>query len=73
LANGNLLVAAPPISYFILMTGAFFVSDVWDTSIWYNQAMIFALAIQLVYYAYISKKKVNTKATFGQYFSGVYN
>ncbi len=73
LANGNLLIAGPPISYFILMTGAFFVSDVWDTSIWYNQAMIFALAIQLVYYTYINKKKVNTKATFTQYFSGVYN
>jgi O-antigen ligase len=73
LANGNLLIAAPPISYFILMTGAFFVSDVWDTSIWYNQAMIFALAIQLVYYPYINKKKIDTKATFGQYFSGIYN
>jgi O-antigen ligase len=73
LANGNLLIAAPPISYFILMTGAFFVSDVWDTSIWYNQAMIFALAIQLVYYTYINKRKINTKASFTQYFSGLYN
>ncbi len=68
LANGNLLIAATPISYFILMVGAFFVSDVWDTSIWYNQAMIFALAIQLVYYPYISKRKIDTRSGFGRYF-----
>jgi hypothetical protein len=53
------------------MTGAFFVSDVWDTSIWYNQAMIFALAIQLVYYPFIYKKKIDTGSGFGRYFSGI--
>lgn len=64
--TGNLLIAAPPISYLILMTAAFFVSDVWDTSIWYNLSMIFALTIQLVYYSYINKYKVNKNLSFAQ-------
>ncbi|MEO8710872.1 MAG: O-antigen ligase family protein [Parafilimonas sp.] len=66
LDKGNLLIAAPPISYFILMVAACFVSDVWDTSIWYNLSMVFALTIQLIYYYYINKKKVNTKISVGQ-------
>ncbi|HEY2725659.1 MAG TPA: O-antigen ligase family protein, partial [Parafilimonas sp.] len=64
--TGNLLIAAPPISYLILMVAACFVSDVWDTSIWYNLSMIFALTIQLVYYPYINKKRVNPKMSFGE-------
>lgn len=65
--TGNLLLAAPPISYLILMIAACFVSDVWDTSIWYNLSMIFALSIQLLYKDYISKKnKVFRHTTFGQ-------
>lgn len=64
--KGNLLIAAPPISYLILMIAACFVSDVWDTSIWYNLSMVFALAIQLVYNEYINKKKINPKITFAQ-------
>lgn len=64
--KGNLLIAAPAISYLLLMIAACFVSDVWDTSIWYNLSMIFALAIQLVYPQYIKKKKVNTNLTVGQ-------
>lgn len=69
--TGNLLLAAPPISYLILMIAACFVSDVWDTSIWYNLSMIFALSIQLVYKDYISKKnKVLNKVTLGQSVAG---
>lgn len=64
--TGNLIIAAPPISYLLLMIAACFVSDVWDTSIWYNLSMVFALSIQLVYPAYISKKKVNTSLSLGQ-------
>ena len=72
LAKGDLTLAGPPISYLLLMISACFVSDVWDTSIWYNLSMIFALTIQLVYYPYINKRKIDTKGTFAQYFSGVY-
>jgi O-antigen ligase len=64
--SGNLLIAAPPISYLVLMVAACFVSDVWDTSIWYNLSMIFALTIQLVYYPSINKRKVNKKISFAQ-------
>ncbi|MEP6466864.1 MAG: O-antigen ligase family protein [Parafilimonas sp.] len=64
--TGNLLIAAPPINYMVLMVAACFVSDVWDTSIWYNLSMIFALAIQLVYYQYIDKKKVDRKISLGE-------
>lgn len=70
LDKGNLLIAAPSISYLLLMVAACFVSDVWDTSIWYNLSMIFALAIQLVYPKYITKKGVNTNISLGQAIAG---
>ena len=60
----NLLIAAPGISYFILMFSAIFVSNVWGTPIWYNQSLIFALSIQLVYSSYINKRRVNTFSSF---------
>ena len=50
LEKKNLVIAAPAISYLILMVAAFFISDIWDTAIWYNLSMVLALAIQLVYY-----------------------
>ena len=64
--TGNLLIAAPPASYLVLMIAACFVSDIWDTSIWYNLSMILTLAIQLVYSQYVSKKKVDTKISVGE-------
>lgn len=67
-ATNNLVIAAPGISYLILMVAACFISDVWDTAIWYNLSVIFALAIQLVYYQYINKKNIDTKASFASYF-----
>ena len=67
LKKGNLLIAAPPISYLILMIAACFISDIWDTAIWYNLSMVFALTIQLVYYQYINKKHIDTKASFAHY------
>jgi O-antigen ligase len=62
----DLLLAAPGLSYVILMIAAFFISDVWDTAIWYNMSIILALAIQLLYPKYINKKRVNTKLSFEQ-------
>jgi O-antigen ligase len=55
-----LLLAAPVISYFIIIFANMFVSNVWGTPSWYNMSLIFAIAIQTVYPAYIRKKKVNT-------------
>jgi hypothetical protein len=49
------------------MIAACFVSDIWDTAIWYNMSLVFALAIQLVYYQYINKRKVNTQASFAYF------
>jgi O-antigen ligase len=62
----DLLLAAPGLSYVVLMIAAFFISDVWDTAIWYNISVIFALAIQLLYPKYINKKRVNKKLSFQQ-------
>jgi O-antigen ligase len=70
--TGNLLIAAPPIGYLVLMVAACFVSDIWDTSIWYNLSMIFALSIQLVYEKYLSTRGVNTKITLGQAIANPY-
>ena len=72
LDKGNLLIAAPAISYLLLMIAACFVSDVWDTSIWYNLSMIFALAVQLVYSKYIEKKRINTRITLNQAIAAQY-
>ena len=60
----NLLLAAPFISYFIIMFANLFVSNVWGTPSWYNMSLIFALSIQILYPAYINKRRVST-------FSGV--
>ena len=66
LEKNKLVIAAPAISYLILMVAAIFISDIWDTAIWYNLSIILALAIQLVYYQYINKRKINTKLTFAE-------
>jgi hypothetical protein len=64
LQKQNLLLAAPAISYLILMIAAIFISDIWDTAIWYNMSIIFALAIQLLYYPYTSKRRIDTFSSF---------
>ncbi len=56
----ELLLAGPTISYFIIIFANLFVSNVWGTPSWYNMSLIFALAIQTVYPAYIEKKKIKT-------------
>ncbi|HEY2726557.1 MAG TPA: O-antigen ligase family protein, partial [Parafilimonas sp.] len=56
----DLLLAAPTISYFIIMFSNLFVSNVWGTPSWYNMSIIFALAIQLIYPAYVNRNRVNT-------------
>jgi O-antigen ligase len=56
----DLLLAAPVISFFIIMFSNLFVSNVWGTPSWYNMSLIFALSIQMVYPAYVQRKKVNT-------------
>jgi O-antigen ligase len=66
LAKNELVIAAPAISYLLLMVAAVFVSAIWDTSIWYNLSMVLALAIQLVYDQYINKRKVNTGLTHAE-------
>jgi O-antigen ligase len=62
----DLLLAAPGLSYLILMIAAFFVSDIWDTAIWYNISIVFALSIQLLYSKYMNKKRVNTRLSYQQ-------
>jgi len=63
-AKQNLLLAAPAISYLILMIAAIFISDIWDTAIWYNMSIIFALSIQLLYYQYTAKRRIDTFSSF---------
>ena len=60
LEKQDLLLAAPFISYFIIMFANLFVSNVWGTPSWYNMSLIFALGIQIIYPAYINRKRVNT-------------
>jgi O-antigen ligase len=64
LQKQNMLIVAPVISYVILMIAAMFISDIWDTAIWYNMSIIFALAIQLVYVPYTTKRRINTFSSF---------
>jgi O-antigen ligase len=56
----DLLLAAPVISFFIIMFSNLFVSNVWGTPSWYNMSLIFALAIQLIYPAYVNRRPVNS-------------
>ena len=65
-AKKELVIAAPAISYLTLMVAAIFISDIWDTAIWYNLSMVLALAIQLVFEQYINKRKVNTRLTYAE-------
>jgi hypothetical protein len=66
LQKKNLVIAAPAISYLILLVAAIFISDIWDTAIWYNLSMVLAPAIQLVYDQYINKRKVNNRLTYAE-------
>jgi len=66
LQKKDLVIAAPAISYLILMVAAIFISDIWDTAIWYNLSMVLAPAIQLVYHQYINKRKVNNRLTYAE-------
>ena len=66
LQKQTVLLAAPAVSYLILMIAAMFISDIWDTAIWYNMSLVFALSIQLLYYRYISKPKVDTFSSLQQ-------
>ena len=52
----DLLLAAPVISYVIIIFANLFVSNIWGTPGWYNMSLILALAIQMVYPSFIAKK-----------------
>ncbi|MEP6595967.1 MAG: O-antigen ligase family protein [Ginsengibacter sp.] len=61
LSRNMLILAAPSVSYLILMVSALFVSRIWETAIWYNLCFVMACCIQWIYPQYISsKKRVNT-------------
>ena len=66
LDRGDLLLAAPGLSYLIIMIGSMFISAIWDTVIWYTMSLVFALAIHVVYPAYTNKRRVNTKLSYEQ-------
>lgn len=42
---GDILLAVPGISYFISIFAGLFVSRVWESTLWYNMTMIFAIYI----------------------------
>ena len=65
----DLQLAAPGLSLLIMLIAALFVSNIWDTGIWYTQSIIFALAIQFVYPQYMNKRRINTKLSFDQLMS----
>lgn len=60
----DMQLAAPGLSYLVLMIAALFISDIWDTAIWYTMSLVFALAIQIVYPDFINKRRVNTKLSY---------
>lgn len=67
----DMALAAPGLSYLIMMIAAMFVSNLWDTSIWYTVSIIFALAIRFVYPQWADKRRINTKLSFEQMASQV--
>jgi len=67
----DMVLAAPGLSYLIMMIAAMFVSNLWDTSIWYTVSIIFALAIRFVYPQWADKRRINTKLSFEQMASQV--
>jgi hypothetical protein len=69
LDRNDMQLAGPGLSYLIMMIAAIFISDIWDSSIWYTQSVILAHAIQLLYPQYINKRRVNTKLSFNQLMS----
>ncbi|MFT4153201.1 O-antigen ligase family protein [Parafilimonas sp.] len=62
----EIVLAAPGLSYLIMMIAAMFVSNLWDTSIWYTVSIIFALAIRLVYPQWSDKRRIHTRLSFEQ-------
>ena len=62
----DLQLAAPGLSFLIMMIAALFVSNIWDTGIWYTVSIIFALAIQIVYPKYMDRRRINTTLSFDQ-------
>lgn len=64
LDRGDLLLAAPALSYLIIMIASMFISAIWDTVMWYTMSFVFVLAIQIAYPAYINKRRVNTKLSY---------
>lgn len=45
LSINNMLICAPSISYFISIFAGFFISRVWETTLWYNMTLVFAVYI----------------------------
>lgn len=43
----NMLICAPSVSYFISIFAGFFISRIWETTLWYNLTLVFA--VYLVY------------------------
>jgi hypothetical protein len=59
LKKNYILLTAPSVSFLILMFSALFVSRVWETAIWYNMSLVYALCIQLLYAEFMKRKKRN--------------
>lgn len=64
------LLTAPSVSFAILMFSAIFVSRIWETAIWYNLSLVFALSYQLIYKQYIGRKPINTYSGFRRQMEG---
>lgn len=64
------LLTGPSVSYLILMFSALFVSRIWETAIWYNLSLVFALSFQMIYKHYIGRKPINTSSGFRRQLQG---
>lgn len=53
----NMLICAPSVSYFISIFAGFFISRVWETTLWYNMTLVFAVYIVYVLPVEIAEKK----------------
>jgi O-antigen ligase len=49
IATDNLILAAPGISYLISIFAGLFISRIWESTLWYNMSLVFAIGILWVY------------------------
>jgi len=60
-SSDNFILAAPGISYFIAIFAGLFISRLWESTLWYNMALVFAVGILWVYPVIKSSPMLNRR------------